>query len=112
MKDPIAVAKESNVLRLMFDEVCAMPELTSEISDSKIMRQTASRLKVALRGVKSRCTCIKRSYDMCESCMEIQGCDLIDLRAFYNTVRRAKKFNMPSNDLQDYVASFKQRLNR
>ena len=109
MRDPVANEKEQNVLRIMFDEVCAMPTLNNSVSDSKIVRQTTSRLKVALRGSKDRCTCIRRSYDMCESCMAAQG-DLHLLRVFYNTIRRAKKFNMAESELRDYVENFKQRL--
>lgn len=62
-------ALELAVLKNFYDKVCAENPQDNSISDSKIVRDTKNQLKVALLKADHRCSCAKRSYDMCEVCM-------------------------------------------
>jgi len=93
---------ERNVLREFFESVSAVKPLDSTICDSKTVRDTNNKLKTALRGMASKCTCSKRSYSICEVC---QGSDrdLVFLRTFFRQIRNAKKHNMTATEIHDFV---------
>lgn len=100
---------ERNVLRSFFDTVSAMEPLDNSISESKLVRDTKNKLKVALRGATQRCSCAKRRYGICEVC-QASGEHMHTLRTFYRMMQKAKKFNWSNQEMADYVKNYKERL--
>lgn len=100
---------EQNILRGFFESISAMSQYDSTISDSKIVKDTKNQLKVALRDVLERCSCARRSYDICEVC---QGSDreLVDLRNFFRMISNAKKYNMTNAEVQAFIENTKKNL--
>lgn len=100
---------EQNILRGFFESISAMSQCDSTISDSKIIKDTKNQLKIALRDVLERCSCARRSYDICEVC---QGSDreLIDLRNFFRVISNAKKHNMTNVEIQTFIENTKKYL--
>lgn len=95
---------ERGILRIFFEEVSAISSPDNSISESKMVRQTQNKLKTALRNASERCSCAKRSYDMCEVCQGSDG-ELVYLRNFFRMIRNAKKHNMTATELQEFIAN-------
>lgn len=93
---------ERSVLRNFFEKICVENPLDSSISDSKVVRDAKNQLRVALRNATERCSCAKRSYDICEVCMGSDR-ELILLRNFFRMVRDAKKNSLEPALLQDFI---------
>ncbi|HHG8504997.1 TPA: hypothetical protein ACPYPV_000548 [Legionella pneumophila] len=100
---------EHNILCGFFESISTMSQCDSTISDSKIIKDTKNQLKIALRDVLERCSCARRSYDICEVC---QGSDreLVDLRNFFRTISNAKKYNMTNVEIQTFIENTKNNL--
>lgn len=101
---------ELAVLKNFFDKVIAVNLIDNSISDSKIVRDVKNQLKVALLKAEHRCSCAKRSYDMCEVC-QASPSGLYYLRNFYRMIRNAKKHNLTAQQLQEFVENTKGWLN-
>lgn len=104
---------EQNILRLLFDSIHSYTKSNSidnSISDTKIIRDTQSKLRNALRGAAQRCTCAKRTWGgICEVCQATNG-ELVVLRNFYRVIKKAKKHNMTPDKLQEFVENTSDRV--
>ena len=92
---------ERQILRVFFKRVSTVEDINSEISESKIVRTAQSQLKKALRNMQ-RCTCNKCKYTICEVC-QASDKEMVFLRNFYNNIRNAKKNNMSSIEIQEFI---------
>ena len=103
--------EERAILRELFESVTAIKDLDNTISDSKFVKTAVRDLKKALRGVKDRCTCTKRTWGgPCELCQASDE-ELYSLRGFYRTIRKAKDYGMGKAQLQEIVENIKKRVN-
>lgn len=94
---------ERGVLRFFFESVSAVNPLDNSISDSKIIRDTQSKLKAALRGAAQRCSCAKRTWGgPCEVCQASDN-ELYHLRNFFRVIRKAKKHNMTAQQIHEFI---------
>ena len=110
-KNSPAEHEERAILRELFESVTAIKDLDNTISDSKFVKAAVRDLKTALRGVKDRCTCAKRTWGgPCELCQASDE-ELYSLRNFYRTVRKAKDYDMNKTQLQEIVENIKKRVN-
>src|SRR5687768_17415103 len=77
---------ERNILRIFFDTIHAMKPRDNTISDSKLVRDTKNKLKIALRNSEHRCTCAKRTWGgPCEAC-QVSDNELYSLRNFFRKI--------------------------
>lgn len=96
---------ERNILRIFFDTVSSIDSIDNTISDSKIVRDTQAKIRNALRGAEQRCTCAKRTWGgPCEVC-QASGRELYTLRNFFREIRKAKKRNMTTQELQEFIGN-------
>ncbi len=110
MNKSAANEMERKLLRNFFDQVCAIPKVDSTIADSKLVRQTQSKLKAALRGSIDRCYCIKRSWGgPCESC-QASDAELVMLRELYRVIRFPKRHSITPIDFIERIEECKKRL--
>lgn len=101
---------EREILRLFFDVISETGPQDNTVSDSKILKATQNKMKIALRGAEYRCTCAKMTWGcICETC---QGSDeeLVSLRNFYIQMRRAKKFNLTTEVIQQFIKNTREHL--
>jgi hypothetical protein len=101
---------ERNILRLFFKSVSAVKSLDNTISDSKIIRDTQKKLKIALRDVALKCTCSRRTWGgPCEVC-QCSDREMVSLRNFFGVMRKAKKHNHTALQMQDFIENTKKDL--
>ncbi len=101
---------ERDALLHFFETICAVKELDNSISDFKIIKNTQNKLRTALRNSPCRCTCAKMTWGgICEVC---QGSDseMVSLRNFFQVIRNAKKYNMTTKEMQDFITNTKQNI--
>lgn len=101
---------ERNVLEYFFICITTMNQSDNPIDEVKIIRETQNKLKIQLRNNLHRCTCARRSYDMCEVC-QASDSELVTLRNFYNVIRNLKKYNWSEKELNEFIENTKKRLN-
>lgn len=90
--------------------VSSAQQLDNTISDSKAVRDTKNKLKVALRNATQRCTCAKRTWGgPCEVC-QASDRELVDLRNFFRVIRKAKKHNMTPSEIQEFIKNTQNRI--
>ena len=100
---------ERAILKDLLEKVCALPTVDYSIANSPLVRKTTARLKVALRGSKDRCQCVRRSYGgPCESCQA--GGELSDLRFFYNMVRLPMRHSLSVEDFVERIELYRKKL--
>ncbi|MCB0421772.1 MAG: hypothetical protein KDD61_12305 [Bdellovibrionales bacterium] len=101
---------ERNILRFLFDSVSSLDPIDNSVSDTKIIRDTQNKLKNALRGAKQRCTCAKRTWGgPCEVCQTSDN-ELVHLRNFYRVIKKAKKHQMTTEEIQEFVENTSNKL--
>ena len=101
---------ERNALRFFFEQVSAVSSPDNSISDSKLFRDTNTKLKTAFRNGAKRCSCAKMTWGgICEVC---QGSDaeLVYLRDFFRGIRYAKKYNVSSIEIQELIKNTANRI--
>ncbi len=109
-KASTATNDEWQILRQFFDEISAMKPNDNTISDSKLVRTTGNKLKIALRGSDQRCTCARVTWGgICEVC-QASPRELVYLRNFFREIRNAKKNNMPPLHVQEFIENTKKSL--
>lgn len=89
---------ELNILKECFREASSIVPLDNSISDSLVIKKTTRKLKALLKGVKPRCTCAKRRYDMCEDCMACSK-ELFSYRASFRMLQKAKEYNFTESEV-------------
>lgn len=97
---------ELAVLKSVFEKILTVVPLDISVSDSEFVRDAKNQLKVALLKAEHRCTCARRSYDMCEVC---QGSprELYYLRNFYRMLCNAKKNGLTNQQLHEFIENTK-----
>ena len=109
-QDLDATNNERDILRIFFDTITDMEPQDNTISDSKIVKTTQNNLKIALRGSANRCTCARVTWGgCCEWCQEC-GDEFIYLRNFFRQIRNAKKYNMTTTEVQEFIKNNKERM--
>ena len=109
MDDMEAMKSELNILRFFFNGVIESGPHDNTISDAKLVRHTKTKLRVALRNVKHKCSCARRFYGMCEVCEASRG-DIVLLRIFFREICNAKKHKMTVTEIQEFIENSKERL--
>lgn len=101
---------ERIVLRDFFNSVDATKPIDNSISDSKMIGVTQRKLKAALKDAPAKCTCAKRTWGgPCEVC-QVSDKELYVLRNFFRVIRNAKKHDMTSTEMQEFVGNAKKEL--